>query len=295
LSEFAVLGFELGFSQCRPNDLICWEAQFGDFHNNAQCIIDQFISCGEDKWSRQSGLVLLLPHGYEGMGPEHSSARLERFLQLCSEDADTFPNIASDTFEVEQLHACNWIVANCTTPANLFHVLRRQMAIPFRKPLVLMTPKSLLRLPEARSSLDEMSEGTKFRRVIPNEPVEDNSKVEKLVLCTGKIYYELTKERKARGLQNRIALTRVEQISPFPFDLVKSELERFPNATLTWTQEEPKNMGAWFYILPRVGTAVQHERPIKYAGRPPSSAPATGCKKTHIEEHAALIKAAVTL
>ncbi|KAI4465789.1 2-oxoglutarate dehydrogenase [Holotrichia oblita] len=211
LSEYAVLGFELGYSMTNPNALVIWEAQFGDFSNTAQCIIDQFISSGQAKWVRQSGLVLQLPHGMEGMGPEHSSARPERFLQMCSDDPDYFPP-ESDDFSVRQLHDCNWIVANLSTPANVFHILRRQIALPFRKPLILMYPKSLLRLPTARSSFDEMVEGTEFKRIIPDDEA-DPAKVKKVVFCCGKVYYDFKKERDAKNMQNDVALVRLEQVN----------------------------------------------------------------------------------
>lgn len=213
LSEYGVLGFELGYSMTNPNALVLWEAQFGDFNNTAQCIIDQFVSSGQAKWVRQSGLVMLQPHGMEGMGPEHSSARLERFLQMSSDDPDYFPP-ESDDFAIRQLHDINWIVANVSTPANYFHILRRQIAMPFRKPLILMTPKSLLRHPEARSSFSLMSEGTDFLRIIPDEsPASENPKdVKKLIFCTGRVYYDLTKARKERELGNKIAISRVEQV-----------------------------------------------------------------------------------
>ncbi|XP_012260678.2 2-oxoglutarate dehydrogenase complex component E1 isoform X2 [Athalia rosae] len=263
LSEFGVLGFELGYSMTNPNALVCWEAQFGDFNNTAQCIIDQFISSGQAKWVRQSGLVMLQPHGLEGMGPEHSSARLERFLQMSADDPDYFPP-ESEEFAVRQLHDINWIVANCSTPANYFHILRRQIALPFRKPLILMTPKSLLRHPEARSSFDLMTEDTQFLRVIPEEGIaaQNPNSVKKLLFCSGKVYYDMTKARKERQLENTIAIARVEQISPFPYDLVKREAEKYPNAELVWTQEEHKNQGAWTYVQPRFHTALNGVRDV---------------------------------
>lgn len=189
------------------------QAQFGDFNNTAQCIIDQFISSGQAKWVRQSGLVMLLPHGMEGMGPEHSSARLERFLQMCSDDPDYFPP-ESDEFAIRQLHDINWIIANCSTPANYFHIMRRQIALPFRKPLVLMTPKSLLRHPEAKSDFSKMSEGTEFLRLIPEEgaSADNPGKTKKLIFCSGRVYYDLTKARKERGLESEIAISRIEQV-----------------------------------------------------------------------------------
>ncbi|XP_052567068.1 2-oxoglutarate dehydrogenase complex component E1 isoform X2 [Culex pipiens pallens] len=324
LSEFGVLGFELGYSMTNPNALVLWEAQFGDFNNTAQCIIDQFVSSGQAKWVRQSALVMLLPHGMEGMGPEHSSARAERFLQMSSDDPDYFPP-ESDEFAIRQLHDINWIVANCSTPANYFHILRRQIALPFRKPLIIMTPKSLLRHPEARSSFDEMVDGTEFQRIIPDaSPASQNpAKVKKLIFCTGRVYYDLTKARKERQLESEIAISRLEQISPFPYDLIKAECAKYPNAELVWSQEEHKNQGYWTYIEPRFDTAINStrdlgvqdklvqqktsqgfnipqgsfnaptdvtrkvkisSRPLRYAGRRVSASTATGTKATHLKE-----------
>uniref|UniRef100_A0A3P8PXW3 2-oxoglutarate dehydrogenase complex component E1 n=1 Tax=Astatotilapia calliptera TaxID=8154 RepID=A0A3P8PXW3_ASTCA len=263
LSEYAVLGFELGFAMASPNALVLWEAQFGDFHNTAQCIIDQFISSGQAKWVRQNGIVLLLPHGMEGMGPEHSSARPERFLQMCNDDPDVFPKLSED-FAMHQLYDCNWIVVNCSTPANYFHVLRRQILLPFRKPLIVLTPKSLLRHPEVKSSFDDMLPGTHFRRLIPDNghTATNPEKVKRLIFCTGKIYYELTRERKNRGMDEAIAVVRIEQLSPFPFDLVKEEADHYPNADLVWCQEEHKNHGYYDYVKPRISTTIGHTRPI---------------------------------
>ncbi|GJQ69810.1 hypothetical protein Trydic_g22364 [Trypoxylus dichotomus] len=288
LSEYAVLGFELGYSMTNPNALVIWEAQFGDFSNTAQCIIDQFISSGQAKWVRQSGLVVQLPHGMEGMGPEHSSARPERFLQMCSDDPDYFPP-ESDDFSVRQLHDCNWIVANCSTPANVFHILRRQIALPFRKPLILMYPKSLLRLPTARSSFDEMVEGTEFQRIISDNEA-DPSKVKKVVFCSGKVYYDYKKERDAKNLQNEIAILRIEQVSPFPYDLIKQECAKYPNAKLFFAQEEHKNQGYWNYVQPRFHTALTGTRDINYIGRPVAPSPATGNKTQHVREYQSMIK-----
>ncbi|XP_065826622.1 2-oxoglutarate dehydrogenase complex component E1-like isoform X2 [Oscarella lobularis] len=293
LSEYAVLGFELGFSLASPKSLVCWEAQFGDFNNTAQCIIDQFLSSGQDKWVRQSGLTLLLPHGYEGMGPEHSSARPERFLQMCNDDPEDMPRYSSSEMELHQLHDANWIVANCTTPANFFHIIRRQLAMPFRKPLILMTPKSLLRLKEARSSFDEMLPDTSFKRLISDPVVQPSDNVKKIVFCTGKIYYDLAKARDAEGLEESVSVARIEQISPFPYDLVRAEIEKFPRADIVWAQEEPKNMGAWAYVQPRFGTAGVER--IEYAGRLPSAATATGNKGNHVLEHKKLISDALRL
>lgn len=285
LSEFGVLGFELGYSMTNPNALVCWEAQFGDFNNTAQCIIDQFISSGQAKWVRQSGLVMLQPHGLEGMGPEHSSARLERFLQMSADDPDYFPP-ESEEFAVRQLHDSNWIVANCSTPANYFHILRRQIALPFRKPLILMTPKSLLRHPEAKSSFDLMLEDTQFLRVIPEEgPAAQNPDgVKRVLFCSGKVYYDIKKARTERKLEDKIAIARVEQISPFPYDLVKKEAAKYSNAELVWAQEEAKNQGAWTYVQPRFHTALNGIRTVLYAGRATASSPATGSKMQHLKE-----------
>nr|AHB50494.1 oxoglutarate dehydrogenase [Mayetiola destructor] len=296
LSEYAVLGFELGYSMTNPNALVIWEAQFGDFNNTAQCIIDQFVSSGQAKWVRQSGLVMLLPHGMEGMGPEHSSARLERFLQMSSDDSDYFPP-ESDEFAIRQLHDINWIIANCSTPANYYHILRRQIALPFRKPLILMTPKSLLRHPEAKSEFSKMTEGTEFLRVIPEEGVSAQSpqSVKKLIFCSGRVYYDLTKARKDRGLESDVAISRIEQISPFPHDLVKKECAKYPNAELVWAQEEHKNQGAWSYIQPRFLTALNGSRDICYVGRCTAASTATGSKAQHNKELAQLLGAAFSL
>uniref|UniRef100_A0A672ZMT2 2-oxoglutarate dehydrogenase complex component E1 n=1 Tax=Sphaeramia orbicularis TaxID=375764 RepID=A0A672ZMT2_9TELE len=285
LSEYGVLGFELGFAMASPNALVLWEAQFGDFHNTAQCIIDQFISSGQAKWVRQNGIVLLLPHGMEGMGPEHSSARPERFLQMCNDDPEVLPKL-SDDFAMRQLHDCNWIVVNCSTPANYFHVLRRQILQPFRKPLIIFTPKSLLRHPEAKSSFDDMLPGTHFKRVIPDDgpAAASPEKVKRVIFCSGKVYYELTRERKNRGLDSEVAVIRIEQLSPFPFDLVRNETDRYPNADLLWCQEEHKNQGYYDYVKPRIRTTINRTRPVGYAGREPAAAPATGNKQTHLME-----------
>ncbi|CAH1388602.1 unnamed protein product [Nezara viridula] len=296
LSEYAVLGFEVGFSMTNPNALVIWEAQYGDFNNVAQCIFDQFISAGQAKWVRQSGLVVLLPHGLEGMGPEHSSARVERFLQMCADDPDYFPP-ESDEFVVRQLHDINWIIANCSTPANYFHILRRQTALPFRKPLILMAPKSLLRHPEAKSSFDMMTENSQFLRIIPDEgPAGQNpSSVKRVVFCTGKVYYDLKRSRSERKVDKDIALVRVEQISPFPYDLVKALCAKYPSAELVWAQEEHKNQGAWSYVAPRFATALNKNRPVRYAGRQTSPSPATGSKITHIRELNQLLDEALHL
>ncbi len=276
LSEEAVLGFEYGYSLSEPNALTLWEAQFGDFANGAQVLFDQFISSGERKWLRMSGLVCLLPHGYEGQGPEHSSARLERFLQMCAED--------------------NMQVANCTTPANYFHILRRQIKREFRKPLILMTPKSLLRHKRAVSRLDEMAEGTSFHRVLwddaqylKNEKIKlaKDNKIRRVVLCSGKVYYDLYEEREKRGIDD-VYLLRVEQLYPFPLKALVNELGRFKNADIVWCQEEPKNMGSWTFIEPYLSWVLEQtgskvKRP-RYAGRPASAATATGLMSTHLAQ-----------
>ncbi|KAH0623197.1 hypothetical protein JD844_031254 [Phrynosoma platyrhinos] len=295
LSEYGVLGFELGFAMASPNALVLWEAQFGDFHNTAQCIIDQFICSGQSKWVRQNGMVLLLPHGMEGMGPEHSSARPERFLQMCNDDPDVFPKL--DDFDVRQLYDCNWIVVNCSTPANFFHVVRRQILLPFRKPLIVFTPKSLLRHPEARSNFDDMLPGTHFQRVIPENGIaaQNPDGVKRILFCTGKVYYDLTRERKAREMEADVAITRVEQLSPFPFDLLLKEFHKYPNADLVWCQEEHKNQGYYDYVKPRLRTTIDRAKPVWYAGREPAAAPATGNKKTHLTELQRLLETAFNL
>merc|ERR1712226_1763409 len=297
LSEYGVLGFELGYSMTNPNALVLWEAQFGDFANTAQCIIDQFITSGQAKWVRQSGLVMLLPHGMEGMGPEHSSARPERFLQLCSDDPEYFPPLEEE-FAIKQLTHINMIVANCSTPANYFHILRRQTALPFRKPLVIMTPKSLLRHPECKSSFDEMTPGTIFQRIIKDSgPAADNPKgVKKIIFCTGKVYYDLIKARRDAGLEKEIAISTVEQICPFPFDLAKEELDKYSNADIAWCQEEHKNQGAWTYVQPRFQTCIGgYETRMSYVGREVAPSPATGSKAQHNKEFAAMIRDAMSL
>jgi len=297
LSEYGVLGFELGYSMTNPNALVLWEAQFGDFSNTAQCIIDQFISSGQAKWVRQSGLVMLLPHGMEGMGPEHSSARPERFLQLSADDAEYFPPLEEE-FAIKQLSHINMIVANCSTPANYFHILRRQICLPFRKPLVLMTPKSLLRHPDCKSSFDEMTEGTEFLRAIPESGAasQSPSQVKKLIFCTGKVYYALHAARQEAGLEDKIAISRIEQISPFPFDIVKQECDKYADAELVFAQEEHKNHGAWTYVLPRLQTSVGgYDRRFHYVGRDVAPSPATGSKAMHMREHNAMIADAMSI
>ncbi|MGO4388377.1 2-oxoglutarate dehydrogenase E1 component [Microvirga sp. 2YAF29] len=275
LSEEAVLGFEYGYTLSEPNALTLWEAQFGDFANGAQVVFDQFISSGERKWLRMSGLVCLLPHGYEGQGPEHSSARLERFLQMCAED--------------------NMQVAYCSTPANYFHILRRQLKRDFRKPLILMTPKSLLRHKRCTSSLADIAEGTSFHRVLQDDAqrgtdgiklVKDD-KIRRVVICTGKVYYDLLEEREKRGIDD-VYLLRVEQLYPFPAKSVANEIARFKKADVVWCQEEPKNMGSWMFVEPYLEWVLKTagskvDRP-RYVGRPASAATATGLMSKHMNQ-----------
>ncbi|KAG7352639.1 2-oxoglutarate dehydrogenase E1 component [Nitzschia inconspicua] len=289
LSEFAVLGFELGYSLENPNALVLWEAQFGDFVNGAQIMIDQFISAGEDKWLRQSGLVMLLPHGYDGQGAEHSSCRVERFLQQVDEDPHFVPDFNKDSRMQIQKH--NWQVVNCTTPANYFHCLRRQIHRDFRKPLVVVSPKNLLRHKRCVSKIEDMGPGTTFLRVIPetDPSISKNAdNVKKLVFCTGQIYYELLGEREKRGIDD-VALVRLEQIAPFAFDRVAENVAKYKNAEIIWAQQEPKNMGAFAYVNPRIMTATReingHEKRARYVGRPVSAAPATGMSRVHQAEY----------
>ncbi|APX90208.1 2-oxoglutarate dehydrogenase E1 component [Brevirhabdus pacifica] len=286
LSEYAVLGFEYGYSLAEPNALVGWEAQFGDFANGAQIMFDQFISSGERKWLRMSGLVMLLPHGFEGQGPEHSSARLERFLQMSAED--------------------NWIVANCTTPANYFHILRRQLHRSFRKPLVLMTPKSLLRHKLAVSRKEDFVTGSSFHRVLWDDAQQGNSetklvgddKIRRVVMCSGKVYYDLLEERDARGIDD-VYLLRIEQFYPFPALSLVKELERFKDAEMVWCQEEPKNQGAWTFIEPNIEWVLTRikarlQRPV-YVGRNASASPATGLASQHKAQQEALVDEALTI
>jgi 2-oxoglutarate dehydrogenase E1 component len=277
LSEEAVLGFEYGYSLAAPKTLTLWEAQFGDFVNGAQVVIDQFISSGERKWLRMSGLVMLLPHGYEGQGPEHSSARLERFLQQCAED--------------------NIQVANCTTPANYFHILRRQLHRSFRKPLVIMTPKSLLRHKKCVSTLGEMAEGSSFHRVLWDDAqlnagltsvaLKPDDKIRRVILCSGKVYFDLLDERERRGVDD-VYLLRLEQFYPWPMRSVSGELKRFPNAELVWCQEEPKNMGGWTFVDPWIELTLEkvetRAKRARYVGRSASASTAAGLMSKHTKE-----------
>jgi 2-oxoglutarate dehydrogenase E1 component len=284
LSELAVLGFEYGYSLVEPNTLTLWEAQFGDFANGAQVVIDQFIASGERKWSRASGLVMLLPHGYEGQGPEHSSARLERFLQLCSND--------------------NMQIMNCTTPANYFHALRRQMHRDFRKPLVIMTPKSLLRHKQCTSNIEDFNKENSFHRVLWDHAIDPKSegfieltkpnKINKVIICSGKIYFDLLEARE-KLKRDDIVFFRIEQLYPFPAKALAKELKPYiKNANFYWCQEEPKNMGAWFsvrdYIQWTLDNIKANNNNISYIGRSPDASPATGYAKWHISQQQEIIK-----
>jgi 2-oxoglutarate dehydrogenase E1 component len=277
LSEAAILGFEYGYSLVEPDALVCWEAQFGDFSNGAQVIIDQFISSAERKWLRMSGIVMLLPHGYEGQGPEHSSARLERYLQLCGED--------------------NIQVCMPSTPASYFHLLRRQLHRSFRKPLIIMTPKSLLRNKLCVSSVSDMGPGTSFKRVIPDmDEGVSGSRVKRVILCSGKVYYDLYEERRSRDIKN-IALVRLEQIYPFPNISLRAELQKYSGAEVVWCQEEPQNMGAWTFVDRRIEALLidlggEVTRP-RYIGRSEAASPATGSSKAHVEQQKKLVDEAL--
>jgi 2-oxoglutarate dehydrogenase E1 component len=277
LSEASVLGFEYGYSLVEPDALVLWEAQFGDFANGAQMIIDQFIAPGESKWLRLSGLVMLLPHGYEGQGPEHSSARVERYLQLCAED--------------------NMQVVNCTTPANYFHALRRQIRRNFRKPLVVFSPKSLLRHKLAVSKLDDMGPGTRFQRLIPEtDALVPDDKVRRLVLCSGKVYYDLVQERRNRGIED-VAIARVEQLYPWPRLRVIEQCRRYANAEVIWCQEEPANMGGWMFALPRLHNILEELQRSQvlpaFVGRKAAASPATGLLKSHEAEQRLMVEQAL--
>jgi 2-oxoglutarate dehydrogenase E1 component len=269
LSEAGVLGFEYGYSLDSPGSLVAWEAQFGDFLNSAQVIVDQFITSAEDKWLRLSGLVMLLPHGYEGQGPEHSSARVERFLQMCAED--------------------NIQVCNLTTPAQYFHALRRQVLRPWRKPLVVFTPKSLLRHPEATSKLDELATG-EFQRVIPSRNTKPEE-VKKILLCSGKVYFDLADARKKRG-RSDVAIVRLEQLYPLNGALSEALAPYKDGTPVVWVQEEPRNMGPWYFINARLREYIGDRFPLSYVARAESASPATGSKASHDLEQKMLIEAA---
>jgi len=275
------MGFEYGYASADPRTLVMWEGQFGDFVNGAQTIIDQFLSSGETKWLRMNGLVLLLPHGMEGQGPEHSSARMERFLQNSAED--------------------NWQVANCTTPANYYHILRRQMCRDYRKPLILMTPKSLLRHKLCVSKLEDFTTGSSFHRVLwddDKDTLVQAKEIKRVVLCSGKVYFDLLQERRERKIDN-IMLLRVEKLYPFPHDALMNELAQYPNAEIIWCQEEHENFGGWHFVDRRIEGVlkeIDHKagRPV-YIGREPAASPATGSLKVHNAQQEKLINEALSL
>jgi len=272
LSEEAVLAFEYGYSTTSPDVLVVWEAQFGDFANGAQVVIDQFISSGESKWGRFSGLTLFLPHGYEGQGPEHSSARLERFLQLCAEH--------------------NMQVVVPSTPSQMFHLIRRQMIRPVRKPLIVLTPKSLLRHPLSTSPIDELWEG-RFRPLIDEVAPLDPKAVRRLVFCSGKVYFDLAEARKQRKIDN-VAIIRIEELYPFPIEDYAQAIYRYPNATeIIWCQEEPQNQGAWYQIRHRLQEPLSDRHDLYYAGRPGAAAPASGIYALHARQQEAFVSAAL--
>ena len=327
LSEYGALGFEYGYSLSSPNALVMWEAQFGDFANNAQCVIDQFVASGEVKWLQRSGLVMNLPHGYDGQGPEHSSGRLERFLQLCNEDPRIFPSPE----KLERQHQdCNMQIAYCTTPANTFHLLRRQMNRQFRKrkyssslgsvpmvkqivltdsflALILFFSKSLLRHPLARSDLDDFTGESHFQWIIPDPGHTDGTilppdQIKRVILCTGQVYAALHKHRSQHSEELKdVAFTRIEQLNPFPWAQLQENLDGYPNAeTIVWAQEEPLNAGPWAFTQPRIETLLNHtkyhdRRHVMYAGRSPSASVATGLKGTHMKEELDLLNMAFTV
>jgi 2-oxoglutarate dehydrogenase E1 component len=271
LSEEAVLAFEYGYASAEPNALVIWEAQFGDFVNGAQVVIDQFISSGEVKWGRQSGLTMMLPHGYEGQGPEHSSARIERFLQLCADN--------------------NIQVVQPTSAAQIFHLLRRQMIRLFRKPLVIMTPKSLLRHKDAGSSLQELARG-EFQTVIGDTAGLEPKDVKRVLACSGKVYYDLVNTRKDRGVTD-VAILRLEQLYPFPHKALATELKKYPNCSeIVWVQDEPQNQGSWFYVQHHLLENMSEGQKLAYAGRAASASPAVGYYAKHNEQQKALIDTA---
>ncbi|KAI9323233.1 oxoglutarate dehydrogenase, E1 component [Dichotomocladium elegans] len=288
LSEYGVLGFELGYSLVDPNALVIWEAQFGDFANNAQCIVDQFLAAGEQKWLQRTGLVLQLPHGYDGQGPEHSSARIERYLQLCDDNPYIYPTPEK---LARQHQDCNMQVVYASTPAQYFHVVRRQIHREFRKPLIMAFSKSLLRHPLARSTLEEMTGDTHFQLYLP-EPHPDHlvspDKIKRHILCNGQVYYALLKARDQNKM-NDIAISRVEQQNPFPYEQVKEHVDKYPNAEIIWCQEEPLNMGSWQHVGPRIDLSLSQskhhaDKKVHYTGREPSASVATGNKKRHFQE-----------
>ncbi|KAE8980021.1 2-oxoglutarate dehydrogenase [Phytophthora rubi] len=297
LSEEGVLGFEYGYSVQTPMGLTIWEAQFGDFANGAQTMIDTFITSGEQKWQRQSGIVLNLPHGFEGQGPEHSSARIERFLQLVNEDSDDFT--AEENVDAANTRT-NVQVVIPSTPAQYFHALRRQISSSYRKPLIMFTPKSLLHHRPCNSDLADFTLGTSFQRVLPPHPDDqvtmvNDDEIRKLVICCGKIYYPVRLGLRSRGIRD-IATSRIEQLAPFPFHEVADCIARYPKAEIVWVQEEPKNMGAFSHVFPRLLTVMKHlgdPRNLSYIGRPPSASPATGQYEVHVQEMKTIVDEAL--
>ncbi|MBP6511009.1 MAG: hypothetical protein KA339_10645, partial [Candidatus Kapabacteria bacterium] len=272
LSEYAVLGYEYGYSTIAKSGLTIWEAQFGDFANGAQIVFDQFISSAEEKWGQRSNVTMLLPHGYDGQGPEHSSARLERFLQLCAQD--------------------NMIVCNFTSPANYFHALRRQVKADWRKPLVIMTPKGYLRI--FQSTVDELTHGS-YQEIIDDTTIADPLSVQRVVISTGKVYNELLKKRSDLGVHT-VALVRLEQIHPFHSEMMKSVLARYANAAeIVWCQEEPKNMGSWTFVQPYLLDLLQPGQKLRYAGRSAAASPATGSHGVHGQQQEDLLTDAVAI
>ncbi|MGH7339057.1 MAG: hypothetical protein ACREKH_01065, partial [Candidatus Rokuibacteriota bacterium] len=272
LSEAGVLGFEYGMSSADPHRLVVWEAQFGDFINSAQVVVDQFVASAESKWQRMSGLVLLLPHGYEGQGPEHSSARVERALQLAAER--------------------NVQIVNATTPAQIFHALRRQMHRRFRKPLIVMSPKSLLRHPKAVSTLDELASGT-FRLVFDDDTVRDPASVRRVLFCSGKVFYALDAAR-ADGRGDAVAIARVEQLYPFPAGDLERVMRRYSEAAaVVWVQDEPANQGSWRFVQPLFNELLGPSRSLGYVGRDEAASPATGNYQIHQQEEAAILERAL--
>jgi probable 2-oxoglutarate dehydrogenase E1 component DHKTD1 len=286
LSEMAVMGFEYGASWERPNLLPVWEAQFGDFFNGAQVIIDTFISSAESKWLKQSGIVLLLPHGVDGAGPEHSSSRLERMLQLSN---DRLLYQENKPYANVNIH-----VAFPTTPSQIFHLLRRQVKRNFRKPLIVAAPKGLLRLPAASSALSDLEPGTRFKPVL-SDPIARPEAVERVVFMSGKIYYDLAKERQSQGLVDRVAFIRIEELSPFPFHELRNALKRYTNAKqFVWLQEEPRNQGAWTHVASRLDTVLVglgYNTRVAYSGRKESSIPAPGIAKIYAAQQKEILTA----
>jgi 2-oxoglutarate dehydrogenase E1 component len=273
LSELAVLGFEYGVSYANPHKLTIWEAQFGDFANGAQAIMDQFISSSEAKWQKMSGLVMLLPHGFEGQGPEHSSARLERYQALCAED--------------------NMQVGCPTTPAQYFHLLRRQMLRPFRKPLVLMMPKSLLRHKDSTSTVDDLTKGA-FQPVIDDPTNPDPKQVKRVLFCTGKVFFDLMDGRDERGADH-VAIVRIEEHYPFPWVETGAIVNKYGETEVCWVQEEPQNMGSWDFMEPKLRKVLENKMSVRYIGRKPTAATATGIQKVHQAEQQEIVETSLSV